>query len=307
MRPFLFSNAPGWSFAGALDDDTLAARLNAEPQVLCIVSTRKQAQAVYAKLNGEGVYHLSTLMVPAHRRQILTEIRQRLKAGLPCRVVSTSLVEAGVDVDFPVVYRAEAGLDSLIQACGALQTARVNRPLSPVYVFKPEAQYKLPDTLEMPAGVMRSVTPLFDDAMSFDAIEAYFNELYDVKGDGADTKSIVKRLEQNAAPKSSLRGDCQRLFAHRENTRPLVVPYDEAAEKLIAQLRTNKPTRELLRAIQPYTVSVYPQHFKALRDGGWLEMVGEELAVLTDRDKYSDATGLEASSDSGRGYFTKTL
>jgi len=297
-------------FAGALDDDTLAARLNAEPQVLCIVSTRKQAQAVYAKLNGEGVYHLSTLMVPAHRRQILTEIRQRLKAGLPCRVVSTSLVEAGVDVDFPVVYRAEAGLDSLIQAAG-----RCNRegkhPLSPVYVFKPEAQYKLPDMLEMPAGVMRSVTPLFDDAMSFDAIEAYFNELYGVKGDGTDTKSIVKRLEQNhRAKKFPFAAIAKDFTLIEENTRPIVVPYDEAAEKLIAQLRTNKPTRELLRAIQPYTVSVYPQHFRALRDGGWLEIPDKELektdngiAVLADRDKYSDATGLEASADSGRGIF----
>ena len=158
-------------FVGELDDDTFAQRLNAERQVLCVVSTRKQAQNVFEKIKGEGAYHLSTFMVPAHRRAVLTEIRQRLKDEMSCRVVSTSLIEAGVDVDFPVVYRAEAGLDSLIQAAG-----RCNRegkhPISPLYVFKPEVQYSLPAMLERPIGVMRSIARCFDDAMSLDAIEA---------------------------------------------------------------------------------------------------------------------------------------
>ncbi|MDD3244491.1 MAG: CRISPR-associated helicase Cas3', partial [Eubacteriales bacterium] len=124
---------------GKLSDDALAQRLSALEQVLCIVNRRDQAQALFALLPEEGRFHLSTTLCPAHRREKLDAIRQRLKNGLPCRVVSTSLVEAGVDVDFPVVYRALAGLDSVIQAGG-----RCNREGVPgvingtVYIFESE-------------------------------------------------------------------------------------------------------------------------------------------------------------------------
>lgn len=103
---------------GRLSNAELAAELTAHNQVLCIVNTRKAAQEVYRMLGGEGNYHLSTLMYPAHRQAILHTVRQRLEKGLPCRVVSTSLIEAGVDVDFPAVYREMAGLDSMLQAAG---------------------------------------------------------------------------------------------------------------------------------------------------------------------------------------------
>ena len=86
--------------------------------MLCIVNSRKAAQRIFERLPQEGSFHLSTLMIPVQRQKILEEIRERLKAGLPCRVVSTSLIEAGVDVDFPAVYREMAGLDSILQAAG---------------------------------------------------------------------------------------------------------------------------------------------------------------------------------------------
>ena len=93
--------------------------MNEQRQILCIVNARKSAQTIFSKLSGEGCFHLSTLMCPAHRQAAsLAEICRRLSSGLPCRVVSTSLVEAGVDVDFPAVYREEAGLDSVLQAAG---------------------------------------------------------------------------------------------------------------------------------------------------------------------------------------------
>ena len=101
-----------------ISNTALADALSAHSRVLCIVNTRKAAQEIYEKLWGEGNYHLSTLMYPAHRQAVLKNVRQRLKDGLPCRVVSTSLIEAGVDVDFPAVYREMAGLDSILQAAG---------------------------------------------------------------------------------------------------------------------------------------------------------------------------------------------
>ena len=104
--------------AGILEDDALAEKLSEHRQVLCIVNSRKAAQSIFARLPQEASFHLSTLMVPAQRQTLLDEIRRRLKAGEPCRVVSTSLIEAGVDVDFPAVYRELAGLDSHLQAAG---------------------------------------------------------------------------------------------------------------------------------------------------------------------------------------------
>ena len=101
---------------GTLTDEALAEHLGGQRQVLCIVNSRKAAQSLYALLPPEGSYHLSTLMIPAQRQALLVEIRERLRRDEPCRVVSTSLIEAGVDVDFPAVYRELAGLDSVMQA-----------------------------------------------------------------------------------------------------------------------------------------------------------------------------------------------
>ena len=103
---------------GLISEDELVQRLQEQQQVLCIVNTKKRAQAVYDRIKGEGVYHLSTAMYPKHRRRILSIVKNRLEAGKPCILLSTSLVEAGVDLDFQSVYRQLAGIDSMIQAAG---------------------------------------------------------------------------------------------------------------------------------------------------------------------------------------------
>ena len=113
---------------GTLADEALAAQLGGHRQVLCMVNSRKAAQQIFARLPKEGSYHLSTLMTPAHRQALLREIRQRLRDGETCRVVSTSLIEAGVDVDFPAVYREMAGLDSILQAAGRCNREGKRRP-----------------------------------------------------------------------------------------------------------------------------------------------------------------------------------
>ncbi len=101
--------------------EEIAAELRELQQVLCIVNTRRDCRELHALLP-EGTIHLSALMCGEHRSQVITSIKQRLAAGEPTRVVSTQLVEAGVDVDFPVVYRALAGLDSIAQAGGRVQS-----------------------------------------------------------------------------------------------------------------------------------------------------------------------------------------
>lgn len=118
----LFEARTAIEYVGKIEADDLVSRIASENQVLCIVSTRKAAAVLYDRLKelnvDEGLFHLSASMVPAHRSVIFQQIRERLAAGLPCRVVSTQLVEAGVDVDFPVVFRELAGIDSIKQAAG---------------------------------------------------------------------------------------------------------------------------------------------------------------------------------------------
>ena len=104
---------------GELDDTALAAHLRSREQVLCIVNNRRHARAVFQAIaDAPGAMHLSTLMCARHRSQALATARQRLQAGQPCRIVSTSLIEAGVDISLPTVLRAEVGLDSIAQAAG---------------------------------------------------------------------------------------------------------------------------------------------------------------------------------------------
>lgn len=125
--------------AGGLSNEMLAGELKNSRHVLCIVNSRRAAQEIYDMLPKEGSYHLSTLMYPAHRQRVLNEIRQRLKEGAVCRVLSTSLIEAGVDVDFPTVYREMAGLDSILQAAGRCnREGRRSSAESIVTIFKSE-------------------------------------------------------------------------------------------------------------------------------------------------------------------------
>ena len=115
---FRFFKRTTFSDLGTISESQLEGRLRMERRALCIVNTRRQAQELYKELKGEGVYHLSTSMYPSHRRRVLEEIKTCLDDGRKCLVISTSLVEAGVDLDFDTVYRELAGVDSMIQAAG---------------------------------------------------------------------------------------------------------------------------------------------------------------------------------------------
>ena len=117
---FRFFERVTYEKIGKISQDELIMRMQGDQSILCIVNTKKAAQELYKKLREErkNIYHLSTNMYPKHRKRVLKLIRERLDNNEKCIVVSTSLVEAGVDLDFDIVYRQIAGLDSLIQAAG---------------------------------------------------------------------------------------------------------------------------------------------------------------------------------------------
>ena len=186
---------------GQLDDAALAERLHESPQSLCIVNTRRHARELYERMaDAEGAAHLTTLMCARHRREKLDVVRDRLRDGAHVRLIATSLVEAGVDLDFRVVWRAEAGLESIIQAAG-----RCNREgraeMGDVFVFKPsdEEGHKPPPEVGQFADAARGVMQThLDDPMSLDAINDYFRKLYwFIKGDDAlDAKDILRLLRE---------------------------------------------------------------------------------------------------------------
>lgn len=175
--------------------ETVAEMLTQLPQVLCIVNTRKSAKRLYDLLGDqEDTFHLSTLMTPTHRRAVLEVVRRRLKAGLPCRVVSTSLIEAGVDVDFPTVFRELAGLDSILQAAGRCNRERKRAAQdSVVTVFQSET--KTPDTIKINVGVAQNVMQGRADISSQDIITKYFTELLDLERK-QDCKSVLTLIEK---------------------------------------------------------------------------------------------------------------
>lgn len=286
---------------GPLTDSALAERLSGLDEVLCIVSTRKQALAVYALLPPEGSFHLSTLMYPEHRAAVLGEIKRRLKDRLPCRVVSTSLIEAGVDVDFPTVFRARAGLDSILQAAGRCNREGKRSPKeSVVYLFEPESRYTahLPHSMELPAALAQRVMARFKDPSSPEAIRAYFTELYDTKGESLDMIAAVRALESGTFP---FRTVAEKFRIIGDETRSILIPIENQAADVADSLRKGWRSRALLRKAGRFSVSVYTEHFKALDQAGALELLDGEIAVLSDLNLYNKVAGLPLAPEGGKG------
>ena len=164
----------------------LAERLKAERQALCIVNSRAHARALYEAIAcDDDAFHLSTLMCAVHRREVLATIRARLLAGERVRLVSTSLIEAGVDISFPLALRAEAGLDQIAQAAGRCNREGELRGLGSVEVFA-SLDHSPPAEIEQRAAAGHAALRRHPDApLSPKAIAAFFKELYKVRGEAA--------------------------------------------------------------------------------------------------------------------------
>lgn len=284
---------------GNLTWDELAGQLNAHNQVLCIVNTRKAAQEVYRRLDQTGSFHLSTLMYPHHRKQQLIEIRRRLKEGFPCRVVSTSLIEAGVDVDFPIVYREMAGLDSILQAAGRCNREGI-RPAKESIVSIFEGQEKAPPLFSTAIGAGKHTMSRYEDIASHAAIHDYFSELLDLKGKEAQDKERILPLIQSTF--FPFRTVADRFHLIDAPTRTVYIPLEEGAE-LVEQLRSGQGGRTLFRKLGQYGVSIYEKHFAALNQAGDLEILENGAAILCSTALYSEKTGLSLEADSGKGLF----
>ncbi|PNU21070.1 CRISPR-associated helicase/endonuclease Cas3 [Geothermobacter hydrogeniphilus] len=283
-------------FVGQLSNEALVEKLATEDQVLCIVSTKPQARALFERLpETEGNYHLSTNMYPQHRRRVLNKIRLRLKQEKSCRVVSTSLVEAGVDLDFPVVYRAMAGLDSIAQAAGRCnREGKLNEigQLGQVYVYEPEQPPRMPWVKRCASRAAEALRSLPEaDPIGLEMMRRYFALLYDVQE--LDKKKIYPLLNQ-LTPELyfPFRETAEAFRFIEDETVGVIIPGEAEAEMLVQQLRYTEFPRAVLRKLQTYTVAVRSREFAVLNSAGALEMVAEQFPVLRNLSAYQDSVGL---------------
>jgi len=242
-------------------------------------------------------------MCPEHRSAVLREVRGRLDGGLPVRVISTQLIEAGVDVDFPVVYRSLAGLDSIAQAAG-----RCNRngrlPVGRTYIFEAEDQRGEAYFRET-AQVARQLIDLHPDLLGEEAIRHYFDLYYYQQSRRWDAKDILSadsfHLSQDRTLpfKFQFQTVAENFHLIDDWQVPVIVPFDDRARALIAQLRnpTIPLNRNLLRALQRYSVQISPRlrdenrgSFEALRDNQFHALISKEL-------NYSSAFGLSLGDE----------
>lgn len=283
-----------------LDWPQLAEKLTESNQALCVVNLVRHANELWEQLmirlpKEERPFHLSASMCPQHRLDRLQEIRVRLKSGQPCRVIATQLIEAGVDVDFPVVWRALGPLDSIVQVAG-----RCNRegflPAGNMHVFRP-VDHKLPPgvyrtasdqsaiTLSALGGNETAAERLATDALLFGD---YFNSLWQAIDVGGEIQEERKKLH--------FRKVASGAKVIRDDGQPVTACYGEGA-RIIKEIRERAPlanqprfNRDDLRRLQRFMVNVHANKFTILlaRQNIKQLLPNMELYVLDDGLYHSD-------------------
>lgn len=290
--------------AEPVGDDALAGRLSAHDAALCIVNTRRHAAELTRLLTektGTPTIHLSAALCPAHRRKLVAEIKAKLKNKAHCRVVSTQVIEAGVDVDFPVVYRAIAGFDSIAQAAGRCNREGRQSASSPGRVFLYETEHKPSLSMGPMVAAARSLLPDHADPLALDAIHAYFRQVYwrhkDHGKQAWDTNDVMGCFEtyqdKDAACRFNFRQADERFRWIDSQTTPILVPFGEGVE-LIDHLKNlgqgALPDWQLLRRAQQFSVSVYDNQLQQLIDNTAITSCCEERFWILNSPKAYDPT-----------------
>ncbi len=229
--------------------DDLAARLEAEPQALAVVDTKAQAAELALKLKNAASqsFHLSTNMCPIHRREILARVKDELAAGNELALISTSLIEAGVDIDFPVVYRALSGLDSVAQAAGRCNREGRMEGLGITYTFIPP--FRLQGDRYNRRAICQDLIKQNFDLLSPEATALYFNRLYTLGS--LDSENILPDIAQEAArflfPYRTVARKYK--FIEDDGRQPLLIPFNHKAREALEKLRYGGGDRNFYRSL----------------------------------------------------------
>ncbi|MDE5753226.1 MAG: CRISPR-associated helicase Cas3', partial [Oscillospiraceae bacterium] len=270
---------------GKTDFDSILEKAQHYQSSLIVVNKRKSAYEIYQNITGRK-YHLSTYMTPRDRSHTINAIRADLANGVKITVVSTSLIETGVDFDFKAVFREIAGLDNIIQAGGRCNREGIDK-LGDVYIF--ETDEKIIKELQIPVNIVKNLLEEYDDITSSECIETYYQRLYREKKDPIDKNSIAKKEKINIT--------CVpfRTYAHqfefiKDDSVGVVIPQCEEAVKLYHQLKSGDYS--IKRKLQKYTVSLKRYELEKAIKLGILNDFDTGTLQLTNPNYYHPETGL---------------
>ncbi|MCD6121143.1 MAG: CRISPR-associated helicase Cas3' [Spirochaetales bacterium] len=278
-------------FIGKASDEEIADRMTEYNKALCIVNTRRHAHRLYELIkDNENSFHLSALMCPAHRRETLKNINSILHNNKICRVISTQVIEAGVDIDFPIVMRAMAGIDSIIQAAG-----RCNREgklnIGEVFVFETENKIP-PGLMRQGAEITREIKRNLKDIYSLEAINTFFRKLYWLKNDKLDEYHILDELKDTVSLNFPFKEIAEKYKIIKNNAEGIIIPYNDNAREIIEKLRYSNNTRGLVRKAQQYIVQVPEFQLGKMEAAGAVERINGLYPVLINESLYNKKTGL---------------
>ena len=283
--------------------ETIAENASRCKNALIVVNTKKTAAELYNLVQGEK-YHLSANMTPAHRSRVIEVVRNKLENGEHITVVSTSLVEAGVDLDFNTVFRQLSGLDSILQAGG-----RCNREGKDakgyVYVFDIDETYRKGSDLAMRINKTKGLLEKYQDITSYDCIKEYYDGIFDFNQSRIAENSIAKYNEQSnsfdlqglMSPYSiPFRSYAMQFEYISADTISIVIddPDDQTCHELVETLRNGDMS--VRRALQKYSVSVYMNVFKDLYSQGVIKDHGTGIFILENQSYYNNETGLNTQA-----------
>ena len=270
--------------------EEIAERIAQYDRVLCIVNSRRAAKEVFDRLPAEDCnYHLSRLMCPLHIRETLSEILKKLDDPQKpkVRVVSTQLIEAGIDIDFSIVFRQEIGLDSILQAAGRCNRNGINKKGN-VHVFSLSEDFC--SSYMENSNNARKRLQKDSDWFSPDTMKAYFLKLYKGYTKSFDSINIKKKVESPRYYQFKTAGTDFKLIDKK--TKSIVVNYGDA-ESLVNQIKQSGAKYELVKALGQYTVNLSKHNYDMLYgafDKG--EKIPEGIYFLTDPKQYNGKTGV---------------
>ena len=271
----------------------IGAKLTCEPQSLCVVNTTKDARELFRlvrQAQPEAAFHLSARMCPAHRQEKLGHIREQLDAGRPCRLVSTQLIEAGVDIDSPIAYRALGPLDSIIQTAGRCNREGRHTEPRPVIVFRPTEMKLPPGAYALATRKTEEFLTRHPDASLHqpEIYRKYFEELY--KLDGPAKAEADKAFKLSSDFNFPAAADACQLIGNE--TRAVLVNWRRGAELAEKLERKKHLTAAECREAQRFCVNLYQAEFAQSQARGYVCQPAKDWDFYVWNSDYDDQLGL---------------
>lgn len=269
--------------------DEIAKEITTHRQVLCIVNTRRDAKEIFDRLPNEGIrLHLSRMMCPAHVTATIQQVKEALKdrRNEPIRVVATQLIEAGVDIDFPIVFRQETGLDSILQAAGRCNREG-KRDVCTTYVFSLGKEHPLPPGYITHANNARLGMGVGHDWFSPEAMACYFQQMHS-RTASFDTAQMQEMLYK---PECEFEEAANHFRLIDDQTTSVIINWNGSMD-LYNKLSLQGPSYTLMKKLAQYSVSIRKCDFQQLQSIGAIEEPFENIYAITNPNFYKESTGL---------------